>query len=923
MNQKPTAQPVLLSPWHWNLWRAFLLIAWLQGAPALYTFIRAPVGTGITLSQGFSPLRLMVTILTLLLFLLFFLLSFESWVKKQQSKLRLEKALRFIRQASNGTVLLAIFTALFLFFAYALSLMPDIVEPYARGILSRLEPFILWFAGLSGQSSLALFATLAKDDLIRWRLNNKPFYLSLLAVATFMGIWAYVVHTSYGRESQITGWYEMGAPVLDTQVFLAWVASMCFAAFLGYLSTKHMKALNRVFSSPRRLDIAITFMLWLITVVVWWQTPLEPNWFVSEPRYPNFSYYPNSDARAYDTSAQTALIGEGYRFFKSDVVRRPLLALFFSLLHLVAGQTYKKVVFFQILVLALFPALVYLITAQLHHRLSGLLASLFILLREMNSIYLGSFITTSHAKLLMADLPSAVTVALFFLLVILWFKDLENNHTLALVSGGALGMAALIRPETLVFLFVVALFLFIRLLAQKAYRLWISHLLLFTLGIGLMLSPWIYRNWAKTGKVFLDSPTIFRLELLIIRYRPAEPLQTIEETTPAPESGAFPTPTPSTTRPETDLEGIVQSEMKNVIAYIRENSGEILSFIAAHYANSQLQTLLVLPTTFRGLEEFVSFLGHKSVPRLIEECCSLLSYIRELPYWRKWDGSFLSRSTLPLVFTSILIAWGISQTWKKYRITSIMPIVLSTSYLMLNALFRNSGGRYILPVDWVMVVYYSIGLMDLSVKGMHALFKRNCLYTITSLFVDVKEGKTAPAPSHRSKRYLVALGCLAVGAFVPVFETLIPPRYTQESAGQMLQALLASPVVSEEQRAQINLFLGQGGQIHAGRALYPRAYPANVGEPGTNNPFGPWPYPRLAFQLIGPFEEEFSLPITKKPPAFPHASDVLVFVCQGQEELLSVAIFDKTGKPLAYYTRSPWPENVACPLPSMLIPSEE
>ena len=33
---------------------------------------------------------------------------------------------------------------------------------------------------------------------------------------------------------------------------------------------------------------------------------------------------------------------------------------------------------------------------------------------------------------------------------------------------------------------------------------------------------------------------------------------------------------------------------------------------------------------------------------------------------------------------------------------------------MINALVRNSGGRYILPIDWVGIFYYSIGLGQLT-----------------------------------------------------------------------------------------------------------------------------------------------------------------------------------------------------------------
>lgn len=927
MKESLTSQPSssYVSRWHWNIWRLFLFLACAQGGIAIGVFIITSIEAGAAFAFRLNAQRSISLILALTLAALFFLLFLETWVRKQKSKTRLEKVLILMQDASKSKLIFLLVGAAFFFCAFILSLTPEIEEPFTKGIFTRVKPFVIWFTGLSGQATLLLLFTFSKDRIARWNINNKPFKLSLLAIAIFMGIWAIIVHTSYARESQITGWYELGAPILDMQVLLAWVISILFAGVFCVLLTLPFGRLKRSIFTPRRMDLLIAFILWMVTAIVWWRTPFEPNWFVSEPRYPNYEYYPNSDARAYDTAAQTALIGEGYRFFKSDIVRRPLLEFFFSLLHLIGGQTYEKVIFFQVLVLALFPALVFLVTAQLHHRLSGLLASLLILFREMNSIRLGGLFTTSHAKLLMADLPSALVIALFFFCLIVWLKGIEQNQTLAMISGGVLGMAALIRAETLVFLFVVAIFLLWKLLPLKAYRLWAKHFLLFILGILLMLAPWIYRNWAKTGQIFLDSPTIFRLELIILRYRPAEKLQSVTESTPSltEEGGVVGPSTPSvpaTPTPQAgDLQGIVQREMKNVFTYIHENSVEILSFIVTHYANSQLQTMLILPTTFRGLDAMVSFGGHHSLPRFAEECCSPLNYMRRLPYWRKWDGRFLNQSILPFILNSVLLAWGINLVWKRNRTVALLPLACSSSYLLLNALFRNSGGRYILPVDWVMILYFSVGVMDLTVESMQAVIPR--LKSIIAPLIEEGAADKAQSFGRSARLSLVALGCILFGAIIPTFELLIPPRYNAESAPRMLQALSESSVLNDEQQAQLISFLEHGGQMHAGRALYPRAYPANVGEPGTNNPFGPWPYPRLAFSLIGPFEEEFSLPITKKPPAFPHASDVLVFVCPEQRELLAVAIFDEEGHPLVYYTRSPWPETLHCPLPSMLFSS--
>jgi hypothetical protein len=77
---------------------------------------------------------------------------------------------------------------------------------------------------------------------------------------------------------------------------------------------------------------------------------------------------------AYDATAQSALVGEGYRYYGLLYTRRPLLAMYLTLLHLLGGQSYEPVVFLQILVLAWIPVLVYLLTKALHNRASGVIA---------------------------------------------------------------------------------------------------------------------------------------------------------------------------------------------------------------------------------------------------------------------------------------------------------------------------------------------------------------------------------------------------------------------------------------------------------------------------------------------------------------------------------------------------------------------
>jgi hypothetical protein len=57
----------------------------------------------------------------------------------------------------------------------------------------------------------------------------------------------------------------------------------------------------------------------------------------------------------------------------------------------------------------------------------------------------------------------------------------------------------------------------------------VKNVVLFGFGLALVLSPWIWRNYQETGKLFLDSPS-FRVEDILVNID-----QMPSETQPSPE----------------------------------------------------------------------------------------------------------------------------------------------------------------------------------------------------------------------------------------------------------------------------------------------------------------------------------------------------------------------------------------------------
>jgi hypothetical protein len=341
---------------------------------------------------------------------------------------------------------------------------------------------------------------------------------------------------------------------------------------------------------------------------------------------------------------------------------------------------------------------------------------------------------------------------------------------------------------------------------------------------------------------------------------------------------------------------------------VRDNAGEVARFILAHYTNSQLQPYLILPTTVRTFDSLIGFLGHRDPAQLWFECCSIKNYVRRMPYWHKWDGVFPSQAFLPIILNILILAVGVSTAWKRQKWIGLFPLAIAFTHFGLNAVVRNSGGRYILTVDWISMLYYGIGLAQLTVMAIN-LFRERKISADPDLAVDhiPPAHPTAERSLLRSPRfYGTAILLFLLGCALPLIEHSLPSPYPDRVKNVLLASLQAPGVLSEGDLMALNDTLRQTVEIDVGRALYPRYYPAGEGEPGGHNLMGPQPYSRLGFYVAGPVSRGFLMPYNQKPDYFPNGADTLVFRDQ-MGETLAVAVFSAHGKPEAIYFRTPIP----------------
>ena len=136
----------------------------------------------------------------------------------------------------------------------------------------------------------------------------------------------------------------------------------------------------------------VGFIVWAVAFGIWIAQPLKPNWFAAEARPPNMVAYPNSDASVYDITAQNLLLGEGFKTRGSPYTIRPMYGFLLATFHAIGGLDYEPIIWMQVALLALIPALLYTLTTRIHNRYSGILVALLFILRERNAIIMGDTI---------------------------------------------------------------------------------------------------------------------------------------------------------------------------------------------------------------------------------------------------------------------------------------------------------------------------------------------------------------------------------------------------------------------------------------------------------------------------------------------------------------------------------------------------
>ena len=751
---------------------------------------------------------------------------------------------------------------------WILLFMPSYRLGGLAGYIQRLAPIVGWLAGSGAVMSLVILFE---------RKNRSPnpnpqtriiLRASFILFAFFVAGFALIAATGFGIVYPADYWYGAGVPVLGLQVLFCLFAGALF----GLIEHK------TTWLNKRGGDAFVFILIWLVSAWLWARQPLHPNYFM--PDTADNIIYPYSDGATFDQGAQYLLIGQG--LFNGVFFERPLYSIFLAYLRLVIGQDTLALTAAQSALLAVLPAVVYLIGRELHSRAFGIAAGALISLRGVNALISAKWIDTASPKMMLTDFPTAVLISIFLLLFIKWLKDPLRPGLLAW-SGAVFGFAIMVRTHA--FALLPAALIFIPFALKARWKSFILAGALALLGLFAATLPWEIRN--QSNGIPMYSSYYSRL-VVIIRSRYGLDANT---SIPQPGSDVFRAADP----------GQGQSRQRSPRLLAEPFSDSMLCSIANHLIHNLVTSVVSLPAalTFDDLWNTVK---------------------ADTPYWKQtWSEGRLGASGFAMILLNLgMIALGAGSLWRRAGRLSVLPALVFLFYLLVNSLGITSGGRYVAPVDWIVSLYYIAGGVQLT----EWLWRAAGYLPLEESAGDGE--KAIPAFSQAlSVRLLPAFAfILAVGSLLPLSEVFAAPRYQSRTPEELLARIEETGLLEQSglTRDGLTVFLSQPEAIiREGRALYPRYYRTGEGEPDRSTYYRFLDFQRLVFTLIGPNNPApEGVVIPGDPPPFNfHAGDVIVLGCWNTTYYApyidAVAVFVTSGEGFVY-TRSPG-ASLQCPLP--------
>jgi hypothetical protein len=593
---------------------------------------------------------------------------------------------------------------------------------------------------------------------------------------------------------------------------------------------------------------------------------------------------------------------------------RGLLSGFLALIHRIFGQDYSVVAGVQSAVYAVFPALLYLLGKKVNSASAGIMIATLAILKVSNAITAGRLIGTSHPKLLLTEIPTGIVLVLVSLFLVKWLGENHSKASNLAGVGASIGIGVLLRHNVLFMFPAMILMGFV--LWRQHLKLAIRDTFLVIVAFFITISPWMWRNQRVAGEPLFFLAHFnrvieerYQLEgLLEQKSAVLNNFPVAMETLISP-AGKGNTKSLSKKLARGGPLAAGDGSGSNFRIEINASVLEQYQFIPKHFVHNIITSVLILPPS-----------------PVIDDMRHVLD---GYPYWGRMGNATLADiSALMGIFLAanlLLLSIGIGTAWKRVKFAAFVPLIVFLFYNLANAFARTSGGRYIVPADWVIYFYYAIGLVEIVRFCIAAMgFQTNGFFE--------KFGQDSQnhgqAELNWGKAGLVTLPFFLIVAMLPIVEFASPGGKPPESTESLLIRLDENSFFNQSgfSRQELEGFLeNPDALLISGRGFYPRYYSYEEGEPFLPDNITPYTareFPRLVFTLLlDSMDRPVVLPFDDPGMHFPDAAEVIVGGCQvGQSTVLAsylnyidaafVVILDD---PSSIYVRSPGAP-LACPL---------
>ena len=284
--------------------RLFILLTGVEGLFVIWWILQSPSEASSARLFGLSDTRLLMLGFASAASLSAIGLFAASWWKHSWFESILDRLKRKLEKNVIAAILLGICVIGILGIVQSVQYTTIVDEPVVEAFLYRLQPFLVWFALVSGQ--LLIFFSHWHFPAYSYNLFKQRDFVRFVAIfGLFLAIWIWLANTGYGfaEETPERGIFrELGTPLIGIQVALAAFVSLG----VGWLIEK-LRGKRLFFTKTSRvnIDLILGLLIWAATFAIWMSAPLKVNWFVDVPRPPNYTYSPNSDAYLYDAVGQS------------------------------------------------------------------------------------------------------------------------------------------------------------------------------------------------------------------------------------------------------------------------------------------------------------------------------------------------------------------------------------------------------------------------------------------------------------------------------------------------------------------------------------------------------------------------------------------------------------------------------------------